>query len=45
MRRIMRPVIFAALLMGLASAGNPRSALAASYDGNWSVLIITEKGD
>ena len=45
MRRIMRPAIFATLLLGLASAGNPRSALAASYDGNWSVLIITEKGD
>ena len=33
----------AALLLGMAAA--PRAVQAASVDGNWSVLVITEKGD
>lgn len=45
MRRVMNPVVFAALLLGWAIAANPSSAHAAGYDGSWSVLIITEKGD
>jgi len=45
MARALNTGLFAALLMGWAGAGDPGSALAAGYDGNWSVLIITEKGD
>jgi hypothetical protein len=44
MRPVMNAILFAALFLGLVCAGNPRSALASGYDGNWSVLIITEKG-
>lgn len=39
----MRPAVFAAFLLVLTAAKSP--ALAATHDGNWSVLIITEKGD
>jgi hypothetical protein len=45
MRRMMNSVAFAALLLGSAIAGAPPAAVAATQDGNWSVLIITEKGD
>ena len=44
MRRVTTTALLAAALLGSAIAGNP-SALAADHDGNWSVLIITEKGD
>ena len=45
MRGIVTYAFLAALLLGPASAGFSRAAQAAGYDGNWSVLIITEKGD
>ena len=45
MRRIVTTAVLAALLLGSASIGHPRAAYAAGYDGNWNVLIITEKGD
>jgi hypothetical protein len=41
----MKHVLTAGLLFGLAIAGSPTSALAAVHDGNWSVLVVTEKGD
>ena len=45
MRPIVTLSVLAALLSGLAMAANPPAVLAAAQDGNWSVLIITEKGD
>jgi hypothetical protein len=45
MRRLMNSVFFAGLLLGATIAGAPPAALAANQDGNWSVLIITEKGN
>ena len=45
MRRVTTLAILAALALGLGVAGAPPAALAAVQDGNWSVLIITEKGD
>ena len=44
MRRVMTTALLAAALLGSAGVGNPLMALAAAQDGNWSVLIITEKG-
>ena len=44
MRRVINLVIFSALLAGAALVGPPTAA-AATQDGNWSVLIITDKGD
>jgi hypothetical protein len=43
----MRPTIVGFCLTAhlLALAGSAQPALAAAQDGNWSVLIITEKGD
>ena len=44
----MRRVIFSAFLAGMAGLavmGQPPAAVAAVRDGNWSVLIITEKGE
>ena len=43
MRGAVNAVFFAVLLLAAAGAKSP--ALAAAHDGNWSVLIITEKGD
>jgi hypothetical protein len=40
MRRVINAAFFAFALLAAS-----RSALAATHDGNWSVLIITEKGD
>jgi hypothetical protein len=45
MRRTMNSVIFSALLACSALAGGLSSAVAATQDGTWSVLIITEKGE
>jgi hypothetical protein len=45
MRRVITLVIFSALLAGAALVGPPPAAFAATQDGNWSVLIITDKGD
>ena len=44
MRCIKNSVILAALLAGSAISGQPHPAFAATQDGNWSVLIVTEKG-
>ena len=44
MRRMLNTVAFAAVLLGSAIAGVPPAASAAIQDGNWTVLIITEKG-
>src|SRR5882762_1018226 len=43
MRAAVKAAVFAAFLLALTAAKSP--ALAAPHDGNWSVLIITEKGD
>ena len=43
MRCAVNDAFFAVLLLAAAAAKSP--ALAAAHDGNWSVLIITEKGD
>jgi len=45
MRRVVRSALLTALLLGLVCAAQPSAALAAPQDGNWSVLIVTEKGD
>ena len=37
----MRGILFALALAGLSAS----SAVAATYDGNWRVTIVTEKGD
>jgi hypothetical protein len=44
MRGIMSMAVFAAALSGLAIASTPHAAFADQYDGNWSVLVVTEKG-
>jgi hypothetical protein len=44
MRHAVTTMLFTALLVGLVSIIHPRSALADTYDGNWSVVVITEKG-
>jgi hypothetical protein len=45
MRRVGNEALFAALLLALLGSAKPSPAMAASQDGNWSVLIVTEKGD
>ncbi len=45
MHRMMNSAIFPAFLAGAAWVGSPPTAFAAVRDGNWSVLIITEKGE
>ena len=45
MRRAMNSVIFSVFLAGMAVGGPEHAAFAAVRDGNWSVLIITEKGE
>jgi hypothetical protein len=42
MRPIVHRMVFAALLLVFGIAGESK---AAGFDGNWSVLIVTEKGD
>ncbi len=44
MRYVMSMVVIAAALSGLAIVGTPHAAFAAGYDGNWTVLVITERG-
>ncbi len=44
MRYVMSMVVIAAALSGLAIVGTPHAALAEGYDGNWTVLVITERG-
>jgi hypothetical protein len=43
MRGFISAGLFAASLLALTGVARP--ALATEHDGNWSVLIITEKGD
>lgn len=43
MQCAVNAAVFAVFLFAAAVAKSP--ALAATHDGNWSVLIITEKGD
>jgi hypothetical protein len=45
MRGGVKLAIFTLALAGAVAAGRPPAAMAAGFDGNWSVLIITEKGD
>ena len=45
MHRMMNSVIFSAFLAGAAWVGPSPAVFAAVRDGNWSVLIITEKGE
>ncbi len=42
--RMIKLTLAAGLLLGAAVIGNPPAAHAMTTDGNWSVLIITEKG-
>lgn len=44
MRGVVNSFAFAAFLAVLGLACQPSRAFAAGHDGNWSVLIITEKG-
>jgi hypothetical protein len=44
MRHIVSAMFFAVLLLGLASVGEPRPALAEAFDGNWSVVVVTDRG-
>jgi hypothetical protein len=41
MRRIVVSIGWLAVALGLAVS----AAAAANHDGNWSVLVVTEKGD
>jgi len=45
MRRVRNSALFVALLLGLIGAAKPSSTLATPQDSNWSVLIVTEKGN
>ena len=45
MRGVINCGIFAVFLAGLASMGAPSEASATEADGNWSVLVVTEKGE
>ena len=44
MRYAVNTMLFAVLLSGLGSIVQPISAFADTYDGNWTVLVITDKG-
>jgi hypothetical protein len=44
MRYAVNTMLFTALLLGLASVVAPRAAFADVFDGNWSVLVVTERG-
>ena len=44
MRYAVNTMLFAALLLGLGSVVRPSPVLADTYDGNWTVLVITDKG-
>jgi hypothetical protein len=45
MRRIVNRVVFATLLLGSVVYGALPAAAAAIQDGNWTVMIVTEKGN
>src|SRR5471030_2097142 len=44
MRYFVTTTLWSALLLGLMSVVQPSSAVADTYDGNWTVLVITDKG-
>ena len=44
MRNPVTVMFFTALLAGLAAVGTPRAAFAADYEGDWTVLVMTERG-
>lgn len=44
MPRVLHSIAFAALALGYVLTVPASAALAASHDGDWSVLVITEKG-
>ena len=44
MRYAVTTMLFTALLLGLGSVVQPSPAIAETYDGNWTVLVITDKG-
>ena len=43
-QHVLKSTIAAALLLGYWLAGPMPAALAAAHDGNWTVLVTTEKG-
>ena len=45
MRRVWSSMIVATVMGGAAFVSVPPAALAATQDGNWTVLIVTEKGN
>ncbi len=45
MWNVAKSAIFLAAFAGLPAASSVQAAAAAAQDGNWSVLIVTEKGD
>jgi hypothetical protein len=45
MRGSVRFLVLSAILVAAWLGGPATRASAASYDGNWTVLIVTEKGD
>ena len=45
MRSFAKLAVLFAAFTGLAAGGSVRAAPTVSHDGNWSVLIITQKGD
>jgi hypothetical protein len=44
MQGIMAKLVLATAFMVLTIAGGPTAAFADGYDGNWTVLVITERG-
>jgi hypothetical protein len=44
MQGVVTKAVVVAAMIGLAAAGKPTAALAADFDGNWTVNVITEKG-
>jgi hypothetical protein len=44
MRGVVKALVFIGFLAAMSLAGTPRAAMATGHDGNWSVLIVTEKG-
>lgn len=44
MRGVVKFLVLAACLAGVTAVASPPAAVAATHDGQWSVLVITEKG-
>jgi hypothetical protein len=44
MRHAVTAMLFGALLLAIASLGEPSPALADAFDGNWSVVVVTDRG-